>query len=391
MRLLPFDYAVRNLWRSPVRLALSVLGSALVVALVIAAGGFVRGLDAALRATGSEQNVFVLGIGSEESIERSEISAATASLLEASVPGIRMRAGVAYVSPEVHVMLPVSAGEGLSGGHGHALFRGVTAAATLVHPEVSLLEGRMPRAGGDEIALGRMAAVGMGLDAAATRVGSALTIDGRPWKVVGVFAAPGSVLDAEVWMPLSDLMLMTKRNTVSCVVATLEEGDAAFEDLAAFAMMRPDLELTTIPEREYYGKLADFFAPIRAVAWLTAGLIGLGGLLGGLNTMYAAFNSRVRELGTLQSLGFRRGAIVWSLVQESCIATAAGAVIACAAGIGLLDGMGVKFSTGAFAMRVDSTVLLAGLGAGVALGLVGALPPAWRCLRLAIPTALKAI
>ena len=388
MRLLPFDYAVRNLWRSPVRLALAVLGSALVVALVIAAGGFVRGLDVALRTTGGERNVIVLGIGSEESIERSEISAATASLLEASVEGIRTRGGVAYVSPEVHVMLPVA---GQDWTQGHALFRGVTPAATLVHPEVGVVEGRMPRAGEDEVALGRMAGVGIGLGTSAAGVGSTLTVDGRAWRVVGVFAAPGSVLDAEVWMPLTDLMLLTKRETVSCVVATLEEGDTGFEDLAAFAMTRPDLELTTIPEREYYGRLADFFGPIRAVAWLTAGLIGLGGLLGGLNTMYAAFNSRVRELGTLQSIGFRRGAIVWSLVQESCIATAAGAVIACAAGIMAIDGVGVKFSTGAFAMRVDSSVLLAGLGAGVALGLVGALPPAWRCLRLAIPTALKAI
>ena len=81
MRLLPFDYAVRNLGRSRLRLALSVLGSALVVLLVIAAGGFVRGMDRALRATGDEQNVLVMGIGSEESVERSEISAATASLI----------------------------------------------------------------------------------------------------------------------------------------------------------------------------------------------------------------------------------------------------------------------------------------------------------------------
>ena len=79
------------------RLALSVFGSALVVLLVIAAGGFVRGMDRALRSTGEEQNVMVLGIGSEESVERSEISAASASLLEASVSGIRTRAGVAYI------------------------------------------------------------------------------------------------------------------------------------------------------------------------------------------------------------------------------------------------------------------------------------------------------
>jgi len=187
------------------------------------------------------------------------------------------------------------------------------------------------------------------------------------------------------------LMTLTRRETISCVVLTVEPGEAEFEDIAAFALMRPDLELTAIPEQEYYGRIAVFFGPVRAVAWLTAALIGLGGLFGGLNTMYAAFNSRVRELGTLQAIGYQRGAIILSLVQESSLATAAGALIACAAGMLLLDGMGVRFSAGAFALLLDAPVLLVGLGAGVALGLTGSLPPAWRCLRMPIPSALKAV
>jgi putative ABC transport system permease protein len=388
--LLPFDYAVRNLGRSRIRLVLSVLGSALVVLLVIAAGGFVRGMDRALRATGAEQNVMVMGIGSEESVERSEISAATASLIEASVSGIRTLAGVAYISPEVHVMLPVRAGvEGERAGH--ALLRGITPAATLVHSNVSLVEGRLARPGMDELMVGRMAATTIGLPESDLRVGGILRIDNRPWTIVGRFAAPGSVLDAEVWAPLADLMAATKRDTVSCVVVTLEPGEAESADIAAFALMRPDLELAAMPEREYYDQLSAFFAPIRAVAWITAALIAIGGLFGGLNTMYAAFASRVRELGTLQSLGFRRGAIITSLVQESSLATAAGALGACAVGVWLLDGVGVRFSAGAFALVVDTTVVLIGLVSGIALGLIGALPPAWRCLRMPIPTALKSV
>lgn len=390
MRLLPFDYAVRNLGRSRLRLALSVLGSALVVLLVIAAGGFVRGMDRALRATGDERNVLIMGIGSEESVERSEISAATAALLEASVSGIRTRAGVAYISPEVHVMLPVRAGTA-GERQGHALLRGVTPAATLVHSDVMLTEGRLPQAGADEIIVGRMAATTIGLRERDVAVGEQLWIDNRPWTIVGRFTAPGTVLDAEVWAPLADLMTATRRETISCVVLTLEPGGAEFEDIAAFALMRPDLELAAMPEREYYDQLAAFFGPIRAVAWVTAALIAVGGLFGGLNTMYAAFASRVRELGTLQSLGFRRGAIIASLVQESSLATAAGALLACAAGALLLDGAGVRFSAGAFALVVDTTVVLIGLGSGIALGLVGALPPAWRCLRMPIPIALKSV
>jgi len=390
MRLLPFDYAVRNLGRSRTRLLLSIFGSALVVLLVLAAGAFVRGMSQSLRATGGVYNVMLIGAGSEESVERSEIEASVPSVLAATVSGIRTRAGVAYVSPEVHVMLPVRLPTDIEKKR-HVVVRGFTPAATLVHDSLKIIEGRLPEPGADEIMTGRMAATTLGVSDAELAVGNAIIIDNRPWTIVGQFAAPGTVVEAEVWAPLADLKTASKRDTISCVIVTLDPEEAEFADIAAFTKMRPDLELVAMLEREYYGKLAAFFAPIRVVAWVTAGLIGLGGLFGGLNTMYAAFVSRVRELGTLQSLGFRRLAIVVSLTQESMLATAAGGLIACALGVWLLDGLAVRFSAGAFGLTVDAVVIGVALCSSLVLGLVGALPPAWRCLRLPIPIALKSI
>lgn len=92
----------------------------------------------------------------------------------------------------------------------------------------------------------------------------------------------------------------------------------------------------------------------------------------------------------LQVLGFRRSAIVASLVQESTLATAAGALVAAGMGVLLLDGLAVRFSMGAFTLTVDAPAMATALGAGVLLGLAGALPPAYRCLRLPIPDSLKA-
>ena len=70
MRLLPFEYAVRNLGRSPLRLFASIVGGVLVVLLVVAAGAFVRGMEKSLTVSGNEKNVILLGAGSEESLER---------------------------------------------------------------------------------------------------------------------------------------------------------------------------------------------------------------------------------------------------------------------------------------------------------------------------------
>jgi putative ABC transport system permease protein len=387
VHLLPLDYAVRNLGRSPLRLVLSVLGAALVVLLILAAGSFVRGMAASLRASGDERNVMILGAGSEESIERSEIPAGAASLIAASIPGLMSRHGIAYVSPEVNVALPVSTSP--QPRHELVSVRGITPAALLVHGQVQLAEGRLPIPGRDEVMIGALAARKMGVADADLAPGRSVWIERRPWSIVGRFTAPGTVMDAEIWTPLYDIKAATRRETDSVVIVTLDTAEPA--DIDAFTKQRLDLELASIPEAEYYARLSRFFAPIRIVAWVTAILIGSGGLLGGLNTMYAAFASRVRELGMLQCLGYRRAAIIASLVQESVLAAAAGTLIAAIIGLSVLDGLSVRFTVGAFGLRVDPPVLLAGLLAGLLLGLIGALPPALRALRLPIPESLKAI
>jgi ABC-type lipoprotein release transport system permease subunit len=386
MRLLPWDYAVRNLGRSPLRLALSAGGGALVVALVLAAGAFVRGMERSLAVSAAPDNVILLGAGSEESLERSEIDPAVPSLLAASVEGIRSRAGVAYVSPEVHLMTEV---QEQRGGRGiPVLLRGVTPEAFLVHSQVRVIEGRAAEPGRDELVVGRLAHTRMGLRASRLAPGQTLWFDQRPWTIVGTFEAPATVMDAELWVPLRDLQIAARRENLSCVVTTLGPG-AQFDDVALFAKQRLDLELVPVRERDYYANLLAFFSPVRAMVWVTSLLMATGGLFGGLNTMYAAFASRVRELGALQAIGFSRAAVVVSLVQESVLATAAGSLLAAAAALLLLDGVAVRFSMGAFGLVVDGPVLAGGLAAGLLLGVVGALPPVWRALKMPITDALK--
>jgi putative ABC transport system permease protein len=357
---------------------------------VLAAAAFVRGMDTSLRATGDPDNVIILGAGSEESIERSEIAASVAGLVAATIPGIRSSGGQPFVSPEVHVQLPITLEPGQERGP-TVLVRGVTPAASLVHAQVQIVEGRLPRPGQDEVLVGAMSAVKLGVPPERLAIGEVLHIDGRPLTICGRFIAPGTVTQAELWVPLTDLKELTKRETDSCVVLTLDRERASPADVEVFAKTRFDLEIVSTPELAYYARLSSFFAPIRAVAWITAGLIGLGGLFGGLNTMFAAFASRVREIGTLQALGFRRGAIVASLIQESVLATGVGALIASGLGVLLLDGVAVRFSMGAFGLRVDGMAMAVALASGVLLGLVGSLPPAVRCLRLPIPAALKSL
>lgn len=387
MRLLPFEYACRNLGRSPLRLLISVLGSVLVVVLATAAFAFVRGMDRSLTGSGSPDNVLLVGAGSEESIERSEIGAGAATQAQASVFGIRSEAGQAFVSPEVHAALGVAL-EPESEPTGQAVFRGITPAAFSVHRQVRLLEGRAPRPGADELAVGALTSTRLGVPDERLAIGRTVWVDGRSFAIVGRFAAPNTVMNAEAWVPLTSIQTLTRRESLSCVVLTLDEG--TFADVDVFVKNRIDLELSAMPETEYYEQLSAFYQPVKMMVWITAALIGAGGLLGGLNTMYAAFASRIREVGTLQSLGFARRAVVVSFVQESLLAAASGTVIGATLCLLLLDGVSIRFSMGAFGLLLDGPTLGFGIAAGLTLGLVGSIPPTLRCLRLPIAEALKA-
>lgn len=403
LRILPISYAARNLGRSPTRLMLSVGGAALVAVLSMAGAGFAIGMSNALRASGYERNVVLLGAGSEESVERSEITPSSAGVVAASVSGISTLDGRPLASPEINVALSVVLRSSDSATHSTTdaadhigLVRGITPAAFIVHPQARLVAGRAPQPGANEVALGASAARSARIDPGAlatmlTDTGSGgpeVIVDTRPFRVVGLIRAPGTVIDGETWMPLSDALVLTQRETISAVIITLTP-DASASDVADFAQRRIDLELSAISEPAYYASQSAFYRPVRIMVLASSVLVALGALLGGLNTMYAAFASRVREIGMLQVLGFTRSAVVFSLLQESLIASMAGALIAVLVAILFLDGIAIQFSMGTFGIKIDEFVVAIGLVTGLFVGAAGCVVPAIRCLRLPLPSALK--
>lgn len=381
--MLPFTYAVRNLFRSKSRLLQTIGGSALVVLLVMAAVAINGGMKQMLSASGSPRNVILLGAGSEESIQRSEISETTPGIAGASIPGISTRLGMRAVSSEIHYMSYLSLWDGR---RAQAMFRGVTPEALRVHPEVRIISGRFPGSG--EVMAGRLAWRKLGVSEGDLKPGSTLILDGQKLEISGIFAAPGTVLESEIWAALGDLRTLAKRETLSCVVLRLDDP-ADFEEADLFAKQRLDLELSALRESDYYARLGTFFKPLRAMTWVTAGLIAAGALFGGINTLYAAFASRIREMATLQAIGFGRRSLLLSLMQESTLACLTGALLASLLAVLLLDGRTVPFSIGSFTLEIGPAAAIAGIATGFLLGVLGALPPAIRCLRPTLHSALR--
>lgn len=381
--MLPFSYAIRHLLRDPVRFAQKVVGAALVVFLVLAAGSFNSGMRRVLTATGSPLNVILLGAGSEESVERSEVGVQAEVQATAGIRGIASRLGQPAVSGEVQHMGLARLADGVEG---RAIFRGITPAALEVHREVRLVEGRYPHSG--EVMVGLLAHEALGAVADRLAIGGSLEIEGQVFAIAGRFEAPGTVMESEIWFDRNDLMTAIKRDKLSCVVIRLASVDD-FKNADLFCKQRLDLELVALRESDYYGKLAAFYGPLRGMTWLTAALIGAGAVFGGLNILYAAFASRIRELATLQAIGFGRGALLVSLVQETLVSALVGTLLAAFLAIVLLEGVTIPFSIGVFHLTLPLPVIAVGLVTGVLLGSLGALPPALRCLRAPLPSALR--
>jgi putative ABC transport system permease protein len=383
-RLLPWDYGVRNLFRRPSRSALTLGGLSIVVLLVLVVVGFIRGLEASLASTGNPNTVLVYALSSGADIENSAVPARTPALLAASVAGVRQRFDVKYVSPELYLGTRIGAGE----HHGLGLVRGVTTSAPLVRQQVQIVEGTWPGPG--EVMVGRLAHSKLGCDKAALAIGETVKFDAHTWKVSGIFTAAGAAFESELWCPLSDLQAALKRQDLSLVAVSMESPQS-IADVDLFCRQRLDLELKAVSEAAYYADLQKHYRPVRMLGWIVVCLVAGSGVFAGLNTMYGAVVGRIRELATLQAVGFRRRAILLTLIQEATLLSCCAALIACVLGLLFVNGTAVRFTMGAFMLRVDSVGIAIACSTAALLGIVGAIPPALKAMRMPVVEAIKAI
>ncbi len=384
--LIPWEYGIRNLFRRPVRTLLTLTGLTTVIVLVFVVIGFIRGLEHSLTVSGDPQVALLFSLGMGENLEYSSIPMRTNELVSASVEGIKTFHERKYVSPELYLGTQIELPDQQTAAMG--LVRGVTQSVLLVRRQVELESGHWPGPG--EILVGRLAATKLGLAKEQLTVGKELNLEGRTWRISGIFSAAGAAFESEIWCRLDELQQAMKRQDLSLVAVTLE-SPSNYPDLDLFCKERLDLELQSIREVSYYQGLKKDYGPIRMLAWLVVFLVSGAGVFAGLNTLYGSVVGRTRELSTLQTIGFLRRAIVISLIQEGILLATAASLIAALIAIIVINGISVRFTMGAFTLQIDSISLLMGCGVGLLLGLLGAIPPAIRALSMPVVEGLKSV
>jgi putative ABC transport system permease protein len=379
---LPLRYNFRSLLRRKTRAAMTALGIGLAVLVSVLMLALSTGLMNSIRATGHPLNVLVTSKGAETT-EFSAIDLRVLDVLRFS-PYVALRDGQPLASPELYFTTQVETAPGVPSAP--ALVRGALPLALAVNDQVRVTRGRFPNQPG-EIMVGALLPTNLGVSSERLAIGQSLVFEGVPWKIVGQFIAPGTAFESEIWGPLDDLVVAARRSELSSIVLRAKDAAALKEVLFDFAT-RADVLVEARQETAYYAAYAEAFRPVQFMVYVMTGMLVLGGIFVGMNTLFAAVMSRIREIGVLRTVGYRRWHIALAFLIESLIPALAGGAVACLLALGL-NGFALRIPMGAFRFEVGPFLLGAGMGLSVLIGILGAAWPLWRSSRLKTVDAIR--
>jgi len=406
---IPFKYNMRNLMRRKSRTLLTVAGMGLTVFVAVLTLGLVRCMWGSVANNASPDNLILLSRKGQNAIQ-SQIEETDPALLE-SLPQLRRTAkGIAYVSPELVYMFGLSFDEHPERGQIQAHVRGVDPeVAFLVNDRVKVRKEDADRGvagpaldGG--ILVGRTSYIALGVPREWLRVGAVLwygrkpadpaSAPGNKLTVLGFLDAAGTLYDAEIWFHIDHLKALTEVRKISQI--TLKAASPS-DVPAALASIRgrEDVKLDAMAETDYFSDYYDGLKAATLMVMLIALMVCAGGILVGMNTMYAAVMGRIREIGTLKVIGFSSGQVLLSFLAESVLLSAAAGVLGAAAGfvfpLAFRGFQGLKLFNTMFEFRIAPEVLAAGFALSILMGVVGAFPPALKGVRMQVVDAIRAV
>lgn len=369
--------------------AVAVFGFAGVVAVFVAVLSIAEGFENVMRSAGSADTAIVLRGGADT--ELSSGLALEDTRIVKDAPGVaRDAAGDPVASAELFVVVDVP--KRASGTDANVPLRGVEPAAFAVRPEVEIVEGRAFEPGRNEIVVGRAAASQFaGLD-----VGNVLRWGENEWRVVGRFAAGGSISESEIWTDARVLQPAYRRGSTFQSVTVRLESPEAFQPFKDALTADPRLEVDVLRETEYFeGQSRVLRQLVQVLGNLIAVLMAVGATFGALNTMYTSVTGRRREIATLRALGFRATPVVVSVLLEALVLALLGGLLG--GGLAWLAVNGYQTSTinwqtftqVSFRLAVSRDLLVAGVFYALLMGFLGGVFPAVRAARLPVAVALR--
>ncbi|MGA7853351.1 MAG: ABC transporter permease [Candidatus Acidiferrales bacterium] len=384
----PIVYNLRSMKVRWLTAVAAVLGIAGTVGVFVAMLALAHGFRATLVNSGSPDNVLIRRAGSSAELDGS-VALDQVQAIE-DEPGVAHDNGKPLVSPEAVLIAAFNLKS--TGTNANVQIRGVSPVVLKVRPNIKITEGRFFEPGLAELVIGRnVPSTYEGLE-----LGDTVPFGGQAWKVVGVFDAGGSSFDSEVWADSRVLNQVYKRpeNLYQSVTVHLT-SPAAFQQFKDAVTSDPKLTVQVDHEVEYYARQSQVLTTLISVlGGLVVLIMGVGAVIGALNTMYAMVSERAREIGTMRAIGFSQFSIVLSFVFEALLIAFIGGVIGCVSVLKLngytTSTMNMQtFSHVAFAFQITPILLAVGILFALLMGVVGGVPPAIRAARRPVALALR--
>ncbi len=372
-----------NIRSIPQRIAMSVatiVAVALAITVLLFFLALSNGLASTVKGSGADDVALVLREGSNAELN-SVVTKDQLNLL-ASGPGVASAAGAPIVSGELLVI--VDGVKRATSTNANMPFRGISPQGLALRRGVTITEGRMFTPGTNEIIVG----AGLLREFAGFEFGKTIRLRGSEWQVVGVFSAPGSVFDSELWADVTVTQSLFDRANVFQTMR-IKLGSAAdlprFKEWASADARLRQVEI--LSEREYYAKQASQSTQqFTIIAWGLGVTMAIGALAGALNTMYSSVAARASEIATLRIIGFSGIAAFAGTLIEALALSALGAMLGLALAFVFFQGrttstLGSGFTQLVFKFDLSPAVVIAALVMALVIGFVGGFFPGVRAAR----------
>ncbi len=347
-----------NIAHRPARTAVSILGTAVGVLLIVFTVGLSRGVlhergrresnigaEIMIRASGS------IGLGASQF----RLPVAHAAEL-ATIPGVRAATPVGQTLDKS------------DSGFGQRLIDGVIFDQYAAIAHITIREGRALQSGDEAMVDPEWQ------DRRKAKIGDTIRLFERPFKIVGVYEPPGG---GRIKIPLATMQEQEgATDRASAILVACE--DPAKQDEVAAAILRQFPEDQLVFTRDLPEIYASGVPALNVFIKVVVGVAAAISMLVILLAMYTTVTERTRQIGILKSLGMSKSSIAWVIEQEAIIVSLLGVVV----GVGLtyLARLIVMRTTN-LTIEIEPTWVLVALGVGLVGGTLGALYPALRAAR----------